>query len=399
MNYELLGSDSEPLLSHGGPYCTYTDYVIISVLPGDFDGDAFMDVLVMVKPKDRYNVRDVYHIYIHWGGVDGLTCTPEMEKALIMTKGEPMAIDYNHDMIIDLYGLDESGHRVFWIFSKLRQSPERREQELPVELLIADEQTLDKQRKGMSIPNANAYLDLNEDFTADLFVQIGHKFEIWYGRQNTTVVEDFTYNHTIKLDIVGDNVIMGQALFADFDLDGIEDLLLPICFKQCTNSTILVYDGHRRISDIGNVSNPFHDIQVDFKDNHGDVWSFVKPQEDDAYLKTITAHSGDFNMDGYPDLLMTLTSLSKPQLIQTFLLENVPCTICKIPFKRSFEVKWNALNPLGNNTVAGAFYDFYQDGKYTREFLIFFPIIILLYYILNVFIFRNLGYYSDGKAA
>lgn len=337
--------------------------MIISVLPGDFDGDALMDVLVMVKPIDHQTHKnDIYHIYIHWGGGDGLICTPETETELMKTRGEPLAIDYNHDMIIDLYGLDEDDNRVFWIFSHLRTTPERRQQEIPTELKNSNRDSSIK-ATSMSIPNANAYLDLNEDFTADLFVQNDHKFEIWYGRRSILDHEDFTYNHTIKLGIIGANVIMGQALFADFDLDGIEDLLLPICINHCANSSILVYSGHRRIRDAGNIKSAFYDIQVNFKDNRGELWGFVMPQEDDVYLKTITAHSGDFNMDGYPDLLMTLTSLSKPQIIQTFLLENVPCTICKIPFKRTFEVKWNALNPLGNNTVAGAFYDFYQDGK------------------------------------
>lgn len=29
---------------------------------------------------------------------------------------------------------------------------------------------------------------------------------------------------------------------------------------------------------------------------------------------------------------------------------------------RTFEVQWKALMPFSNGTIAGAFYDFYQDG-------------------------------------
>lgn len=67
-------------------------------------------------------------------------------------------------------------------------------------------------------------------------------------------------------------------------------------------------------------------------------------------------------MDGYPDLLITLKNVANSNRIQTFLLENVPCTVLCKPLSRTFEVKWDALSPMGNNTVAGTFYDFYQDG-------------------------------------
>ena len=110
------------------------------------------------------------------------------------------------------------------------------------------------------------------------------------------------------------------------------------------------------------------DIHVNFKDPQAVQWKFVPPISGDPYLKTITARSGDFNMDGFPDLIMTLQTVDENRM-QTFLMENVPCRMCNKPLKRTFEVKWNALNPMGNDTVAGAFYDFYQDGKFCCFYL------------------------------
>lgn len=339
-NFVYLGADTEPLL-RGGPICMYRDHEIVSVIPGDFDGDALMDVAVAIKPQG--SKVNTYQIYVHWGGPEGLNCTSEHAEPLLKTMGEPLALDFNRDMIIDLYGLNEMGDRKFWIFQKARVPPR--------EVSQAPPNGVSTTQPSINIPNANAYLDLNGDFTADLFVQTKDHYEIWYGKAN----EDFAFNHTIDISIVGSDYTLGQAVFADFELEGVENIILPVCFhrKDCSNSTILVHDGTN-----------FRDIHVNFKDPQAVMWGFVPPIEDDVYLKTITARSGDFNMDGYPDLIMTLQTLTGPtKRMQTFLLENVPCLMCNPPLKRTFEVKWNALNPMGNDTVAGAFYDFYQDGK------------------------------------
>lgn len=362
------GAETEPFLRNG-PYCSYDDYQITSVVPGDFDGDALMDVMVTVKPTGSR--LEVYNVFVHWGGPEGLNCTKETEVPLLQTFGEPLALDFNRDMIIDLYGLSAEKQRTFWIFQKSRVPPEERKQAPP---LGSDNFTAK-----IKTPNANAYLDLNGDFTADLFIQTDKAYEVWYGR-NGDQKEDFTFNHTIDTTIVGSDNTLGQAVFADFELEGVENIILPVCFqKDCSNSTILVHDGLH-----------FRDVHVSFKDPQAVSWGFVPPIEDDVYLKTITARSGDFNMDGYPDLIMTLQTLTGPKRMQTFLLENVPCKMCNPPLKRTFEVKWNALNPLGEDTVAGAFYDFYQDGKFFLYFNSYFKNVLFL-------VFRCIGCYFNTK--
>lgn len=312
-----------------------------------------MDVLVTLREKSWFGSgSNIYKAYINWGGgAAEINCADiNSEEPIFKCLGEPLAIDYNRDMIIDLYGLDEEEKRVFWIFGNHREKPRKIHQAAPDALMINNTE----HKFSMKIPNANAYLDLNEDFTADLFVQTDKHYEIWYGRNDKMENYDFIFNHTIDLAWIGvESLTVGQAVFADFELKGTENIILPICIrKDCANSTILVHDGK-----------DFRDIHVNFKDPQAVQWKFVPPQPDDPYLKTITARSGDFNMDGYPDLIMTLQTVSGNRM-QTFLMENVPCKMCNKPLKRSFEVKWNALYPMGNDTVAGAFYDFYQDGKF-----------------------------------
>lgn len=331
----LFGADTEPLLRLG-PICYYNDRIIGSVIPGDFDGDALMDVLVNVE-----NGKGIYDVYINWGNTTKLNCA---DKPIIQTFGEVMALDFNRDMIIDLYGLDTNQTRCFWVFNSRREPPKLVHQAMPTG---GTTQTL-------SIPNANAYLDFNGDYLADLFLQTHNAYEIWYGVNERDGEENFSYQQAIQIQLIGiKDYAVGQAVFMDFELRGMQNIVLPFCVQEnCRNSTILVYDG-----------NDFNDVHVNFKDPQGIVWGFVPPVPNDVYLKTITARSGDFNLDGYPDLLVTLQPLSvaKP-VMQTFLLENVPCKTCSKNFKRTFEVRWSALAPMGNNTVAGAFYDFYQDG-------------------------------------
>lgn len=327
----LLGSDVEPLLQHSiNLKCEFEKLQITSVVPGDFDGDAFMDLLITTKTSDA----NVLSVYVNWGGSDYLNCTTESAQPLIKVRGEPVALDYNKDMIIDLFGMAEDFNRTFWVFNSERKPPSVSIMEPKIE------------KSKLTIPHSHAYLDLNNDFTADLFVTTEDHFEVWHGQEN----EGFVYSHKIDLPTGNDNKHVGQTLFLDIELKGEMNQLLPICFdKNCVNSTLLVHAG-----------NHFHDLHVNFKDNENQQWGFVVPDKDQLYLNTITLRGGDFNMDGYPDLLVTLAKQSGQP--QTFLLENVPCDHTCSPLGRTFEVHWKALLPFSSGTITGAFYDFYQDG-------------------------------------
>ncbi|XP_046492166.1 T-cell immunomodulatory protein isoform X1 [Neodiprion pinetum] len=320
----MLAAEQEPLLRPGvGLKCTFNNSVT-SIVPGDFDGDAFMDVFVTtIKDGLTYG-------HILWGGNGQLNCTPESNPVIVMF-GQPLAIDYNQDMIIDLFGLDANQTRTFWIFNKNRTSP------AVVKMQSKNGDNFALIRK----PHSNAFLDYNGDFMPDLFITTENGFEIWLGSE-----ENFTLHQNISLP--HNFAVVGQSLFLDVELTGKMDLILPACYDAaCKNSTIMIH------------SNGWHNLQVDFKDPDNIDWGFCKPNGR-RYTDTITLRGGDFNMDGYPDLLATLTVASESEP-RTFLLENVPCTNCK-EFSRKFSVQWTALNPLNNRTVMAVFYDFYQDG-------------------------------------
>lgn len=333
----LLASDVEPLLRQSAnTKCDFKRLRITSIVPGDFDGDAYMDLMITTRMD-----RDILGVYINWGGSDYLNCTDESQNPLIRMRGEPVALDYNRDMIIDLFGLSEDGIRTFWLFEKDARNVTR---------TIPMEEPTNGKSAELSIPHAHAYLDLDNDFNADLFVSTKSGFEIWQGRDR----DGFNYSHTIPLPTSDNNHIVGQSIFLDIELTGIITHISPVCFdSECLNSTILAY-----------VNGGFHDLQIDFKDDMNQMWKFIKPKRkpDEIYQNTITLRGGDFNLDGYPDLLVTLTTIANNDNTQTFLMENVACNHCPDGLTRTFEVRWRAFAPFANGTVVGAFYDFYQDG-------------------------------------
>ncbi|CAL1685003.1 unnamed protein product [Lasius platythorax] len=328
----FLAADQEPLL-RPAPHlnCSFKNHVT-SVVPGDFDGDVFMDVLVTT-----FNHTDKFtYVHILWGG-NGLNCSSE--SAPLIMRDQPLALDYNQDMIIDLFGVDREGRRVFWVFNENRTTPR---------IIYMPWIDPDKPPEPVRNPHSNAFLDLNSDFLSDLVVTTRKSFEIWLGTEL-----GFGFSHEIDLpyNISKDEHFrgeFGQTLYLDVELTGKMALLLPLCLNEdCTNCAIMMYQ------------NGWYNLGVNFRDPNTVLWGFVRP-DGRRYTETITLRGGDFNMDGYPDLLATLqSSVGK----QSFLLQNVACKdMACVGFNRTFEVKWQALNPFYNETAMAVFYDFYQDG-------------------------------------
>ncbi|KAK9873139.1 hypothetical protein WA026_021374 [Henosepilachna vigintioctopunctata] len=329
----LLAHEEEPLLRSASPKplrCDFKNSRITSVVPGDFDGDAFMDVLVTAL--SRHGHKNITNVHILWGGADHLNCSDE-DKPILKMIGQPLAIDYNQDMILDLFGVNLTHRRIFWVFSGDRSKP----REVPMEDNV--------NRPQLKKPHSHAFLDLNHDYTADLFITTKNDFEIWLASEYE---QKFIFNKTIPLPSNASYV--GQASFTDVELRQQMDLIVPVCMDpECKNSQLMMYTG-----------NKWHNLQVNFKDDNNNVWRFARI-DGSKYTNVITLYHGDFNMDGYPDILTTLSPTDSDHP-QSFLLLNVPCQKACGGHKRSYDIKWNALNPFKNGTVLATFFDFYQDG-------------------------------------
>uniref|UniRef100_A0A8V0ZRU5 Integrin alpha FG-GAP repeat containing 1 n=1 Tax=Gallus gallus TaxID=9031 RepID=A0A8V0ZRU5_CHICK len=261
--------------------------IITSVVPGDYDGDSQMDVLLTTRTQNHG--KDELSVFIFWGHNQTL----DLNHKTMINKtfhDEPLVMDFNGDLIPDVFGVTSDSDKP----------------QILIGGNLSRHAALDTQSR-MYIPHSHAFIDLNNDFTADG--------------------------------------------------DGQSEHLLPVCEDiNCQKSAIY-------LTKLG--MDQWIPVLQDFR-NKDTLWGFVKNQTDKTTSEVsfpMTLHIGDYNMDGYPDALAILKNTSGSNQ-QAFLLENVPCNnaSCKSA-RRMFKVFWELsdLNQIKDAVVA-TFFDIYEDG-------------------------------------
>ncbi|XP_068938656.1 T-cell immunomodulatory protein [Petaurus breviceps papuanus] len=311
--------------------------LITSVVPGDYDGDSQMDVLLTYLPKNHANTELL--VVIFWG--QNQTLNPHNKTVFNRTfHDEPLIMDFNGDLIPDIFGVTNvSSQPQILMGGNLSWHPVLN--------------TASKMRR----PHSHAFIDLNKDFTADLFLTTissssTSQFEIWENKDGNFSSASYIIQKPQNMKLVG------QSAFADFDGDGQTDHLLPGCEDEnCQRSAIY-------LAKPGKINQWIPVIQ-DFS-YKGTVWGFVPFDHEQLSTEIsipITLHIGDYNMDGYPDALAILRNTSGSNQ-QAFLLENVPCNNASCEKAgRMFKVYWELsdLNQIKDAVVA-TFFDIYEDG-------------------------------------
>ncbi|XP_075934040.1 T-cell immunomodulatory protein [Anarhichas minor] len=303
------------------------DTVITSVVPGDYDGDSQMDVLLTAQIL----TSKMTTVFIFWGNNQTL----DVSGWLMLNKtftDQPLVMDFNGDMIPDIFGVTNTQN--IPLLTEVCYLTKR----VPV-WGKALSSSVD-----MRNPHSNAFIDLNKDFTADLFLTTeGPKFETWISKDG-----NFTREEVMPSEPPAK--IIGQSSFADFDGDGYQDHLIPVCLDaSCQRSAIYMAKSG---------SKEWVPVLLDFQ-RRETIWSFVpgKPSQPPAL------HFGDYNLDGFPDALAVLRNTSGSAQ-QAFLLENVPCNNASCHrVGRMFQVLWDQ-SDLGaiQNAVMATFFDIYEDG-------------------------------------
>uniref|UniRef100_A0A8C2IQL6 Integrin alpha FG-GAP repeat containing 1 n=1 Tax=Cyprinus carpio TaxID=7962 RepID=A0A8C2IQL6_CYPCA len=282
-----------------------SDISITSVVPGDYDGDSQMDVLLTGSPKDS-SLKTV--VFIFWGHNQTLDQSHRVDLNRTFID-QPLVMDFNGDMIPDIFGSVGGSSEVCYLRSRQ----------------LKCEQALNFEVK-MRVPHSNAFIDLNKDFT------------------------DGNFTQTLSVKAPGIAKKVGQSAFVDFDGDGSQDHLLPVCMDiACNRSAIyLVKPGETE----------WVPVLTDFR-RKDSVWGFVHSPD-----FPITLHLGDYNLDGFPDALVILRNTSASTQQQAFLLENVACNneSCR-QAGRMFLVHWEQsdLSAIPMAIVA-TFFDIYEDG-------------------------------------
>ena len=156
-----------------------------------------------------------------------------------------------------------------------------------------------------------------------------------------------------------ENCAMGQVSFADINLDGVLDALVPVCYDgiKCANSSVLTAP----VSEFSTNNRPFEPVNVLFGN-----WRLDMLSDADIY-SPLTLRMGDINLDGYPDFLLRLSQPLLPHMEhQTHLFLNVEWQdddILPKPPKgaRGFILRESVLEDIKDTQMA-TFFDWHEDG-------------------------------------
>jgi len=220
--------------------CAFNSLKIESVIPADFDGNGAMDVLIVAKDEDEES-QDLY-AFVLWGelsektGKYELICQDSRKHQRwttadgdwkIKMKTQPIVVLYNDDYTADLFGsrslnsndTDKESNieeRGFWVFKQGQRD------------ILPDFVPLNTNSAGMNYPlikrqyHSNAFIDVNNDGNADLLIfNENNVLEIW---ENSSIDKqsNVSFKHHKDIDILNKNevnFVMGQAAFADFDMN------------------------------------------------------------------------------------------------------------------------------------------------------------------------------------
>ncbi|XP_071746337.1 LOW QUALITY PROTEIN: T-cell immunomodulatory protein [Lepeophtheirus salmonis] len=329
--------------------CHFNRGVIQGASLGDFDGDGCLDV----------NVRFQDRSLVLWGdrdpedGSHALICSDEARSNgwnfTVFSDIHPLVMDENEDYVADIFTAINKNQPGFFIYSSDRKYS-------PTWKPLSEDPSL---KIHFRSPHSNAYVDLNNDGNADLFLTTKSGFEIW--------LRDKSGSFKKEREIPMDNYqYIGQASFADFNLDGSLDIIVPVCYdKECLNGTILM-GPLSKLTRIGKTTLSPALQQEDFGQWKLDI---ISEEEDVPYFE-LTARVGDVNLDGYPDVLirlkhkvlgytrtnLLLNSEAKPNLLGA-IDKNIDDNK-KTKFHFSTEYTRGA-----NDTIMAAFFDFFEDGS------------------------------------
>lgn len=305
--------------------CHLAGMTVLSVVPSDFDGDGVMDIVVVVRNNSERS--DLVGVMLFWGDLTALHCQSAANLTLLQ---QPLALDFDGDMATDLLARTENGSLAVWQF--FGRNP-----------------TLTHVLNGAGADlraDLGAFADVDGDLAADLVLTAADRVEVW--RHHTTGW------HLKSTNPLPGAVYVGQAIVVDLESSGHLQLIVPVCYdNKCQNSSLLLL-----VDNVGWVP-----VLLEAEDSVEGVWGFRVPESGDVYGETIVARVGDYNLDGYPDLLMSLArkdgSLAS---LRSFLLENVACPpAANCATSRAFSAQWRTFADLSNSPAA-AFFDFGDDG-------------------------------------
>jgi integrin alpha FG-GAP repeat containing protein 1 len=323
--------------------------VVEGVVPGDYDYDGQLDLLVTWKSE----ASKFMQIFLQTG--DTFTSQKPLE---IPWKSHPVSFDIDGDLKLEVISNLNDSVAVFDFEKALIEKSD-----LSLFAHSESKTCLKYSQVTFSMPHSVAFVDLNKDCRADLFLTVlyGDKtfFEVWLNAKDGTFCK-----------VLSEEAPAGarQVNFVDFDRDGIEDVVFPVCLgEDClekseihvvynqnegSNDCSFSFDklGHFELKDISSTESTKHKIVIKMEN------PFFLSQE-----FPVTLRFGDFDLDGFPDALAILSNNSE-SFVQY--LKNSDCGHCK-PGRRTLQEDsssdFEKLSKI-ENAVLACFFDLDDKG-------------------------------------
>ncbi|RUS19475.1 hypothetical protein BC937DRAFT_87413 [Endogone sp. FLAS-F59071] len=392
------------------PQITQQDFIITNVIPGDFNYDGRLDVLIMGQ-TDFGNADSEILMRVYLGnGNDSFD--PTFVTVPSARNSQPIPFDANGDMKTDLLGYSFSGNgstlSVWENIADLR-TPTNGMTMFNVVPASTYFNSIDSDTCQWMNPHSNAFLDLDGDCLADLFFTCSSantepSYEIWRNAKDKGFQK-------VRQGPLPQGA--GPVTFADIDGDGSDDMVVPVCYTSGSAAgkceLHVIYNKQVPLCDKndesvalppqtpspGNETNPqpiscrqardlcVPDPSFDFdsyrkSDDDYVVFSLSEVLNGETLLMNDNAFKGglpvpvrigDYNLDGYPDLLLISTPNSG-STSHVILLESVLCTLdtCSshavAAERRTFVKVVKGANVLTSmaNPRAAAFFDIDEDG-------------------------------------
>ncbi|KAJ3412080.1 hypothetical protein HDV05_001304 [Chytridiales sp. JEL 0842] len=312
------------------------DYKIKNVIPQDFNRDGALDVLVVGEDTSQ---KGKMSLKIFFGnGLNSLNRTTVLTLPPAIGP-EPFVLDYFGEMRSDLMGypFDSPDKLSIW-----RINDNQTVEVVPARLVdTASGKTACK----LSTPHSSGFVDLNGDCLADIFLTCDNKdshsntAQIWLNQKSG-------YRLGAEKELTKGS---GQISFADIEGD---------CAKP-NNAQCISRDKF----DLSYGHTP-----IDFES--------ILPKEV-IVLETkgarlpLPLQIGDYNKDGYPDILLITSNKDDSSKTHIRLLESVPCTksLCSkedVEQKRRYFIAVSlgmpALTSGEAHSLNAVFFDFMEDG-------------------------------------
>jgi len=405
----VLSSDQRSVSLYGWDRAAYTfrpvpdaqpihaPFVITNIVPGDFDYDGRLDVLLMGEdnPGGWFSDDELKMVYYRGLGKGQFAQEVNIPSA---SQAQPMPFDAEGDMRVDLLGFPsgDKNHDNLKMWKNEWQATEGRE------LFTLADPPLEMSGFNCRFPtpHSNAFVDLDGDCLADLFLVCqdpSHldklSYQIWINAKGS----DFRLAQTGPLPAG-----TGQISFADMDRDGTMDMVFPTCTSQgcflniaynqqmplCNTAGGLTASQaaqNTRCRDATNLCVADSQFAFDLSPEESNTAFARLPMSSlvaDAPYLVLSDPSfrgslpnpiriGDFNKDGYPDLLIVSSSSSSARQGPVSLLQSIPCsrTSCskagnaagKRTFAKISGGQANALNSIKDAKTA-TWIDIDEDG-------------------------------------